>query len=409
MTSAPPNSAEGMSPAVRSIGSGTVFAMAVACAFAVANTYYNQPMMVNMARDMGVPKTSAGFITTATQAGYTVGLLLLAPLGDIFERRRLILLVVALLIIALLGAGAAPSFGMLLGASFFVGMFSISAQYIIPMAAQLAPPEKRGSVIGIIMSGLLTGILGARTLAGFVAEYANWRTMFVIAALIMIAIAALIRLTFPKVAPTSSLGYGALMRSLLPLWRAEPVLREATVVAALAFATFNIFWTTLTPHLASPELGYGPSVAGLFGLIGMVGAFAATIAGRLADRVPSRQMIGASTLLMLISFAVMGVGGHLIIGLVIGVIILDIALQGVQITSQTRIFGLQPDARNRINTIFMTAYFIGGTAGSLIGTLAWQYNGWRGVSAAGIGIATLGLVLHLLGPRLFGNKARKQD
>ncbi|MFC0218489.1 MFS transporter [Pseudochelatococcus lubricantis] len=389
-------------PVRRPMGFGTVFAMAVACAFAVANIYYNQPMMVLMARDLGVPETSAGFIATATQAGYTIGLALLAPLGDRFERRSLILRIMLLLTVALVAVSLAPTFALLLTASFFVGVLSIPAQYIIPMAAALASPERRGSVIGVIMSGLLTGILGARAFAGVIAEFAGWRAMFAIAAIIMVLVAGLVRVAFPKLDATSSLGYGALMRSLLPLWQAEPVLREATLVAAFAFAAFNVFWTTLTPHLASPELGYGPSVAGLFGLIGLFGALTATVAGRLADRVRPRIIVGSAMALMVAAFMLMGVSGHLIVGLVAGVILLDIGLQGVQITSQTRIFALQPDARNRVNTIFMTAYFIGGTSGSAIGTLAWQYGGWAGVSIAGIALSSVGLVLHLLGPRLFG-------
>lgn len=401
MTTAPLSTPGVAEPAPRPINAGTVFAMATACAFVVANIYYNQPMMVLMARDLGVPETSAGFVTTATQAGYTIGLALLAPLGDRFERRGLILRVIALLIVALLATSMAPTFPLLLVASFFVGMLSIVAQYTIPMAATLAPPKKRGSVIGIVMAGLLTGILGARVLAGIVAEHASWRDMFLIAAGIMVAVAALVRLTFPKLAATSSLGYGALMRSLLPLWRAEPVLREATVVAAFAFASFNVFWATLTPHLASPELGYGPSVAGAFGLIGLAGALGATLAGRLADRIDPRHIIGGATTLLVLAFVLMGAGGHLVAGLVVGVILLDVGLQGVQITSQTRIFALQPQARNRVNTIFMTAYFIGGTSGSFIGTLAWRFGGWPGVTLAGTGLALAGLVFHVVGPRCF--------
>lgn len=401
MTSARTSSPAAAEPAPRDFGMGTVFSMAAVCGFAVANNYYNQPMMVLMARDFGVSEDSAGFITTATQAGYTIGLALLAPLGDRFERRGLILRVTGLLVLALLAISLAPTFPLLLASSFFVGMFSIVAQYTIPMAAALSPPDRRGSVIGIIMAGLLTGILGARAVAGFVAEHAGWRAMFMIAAASMVLVAGLARLTFPKLAPTSSLGYGALMRSLLPLWRAEPALRETTIVAAFSFATFNVFWTTLTPHLASPELGHGPTVAGLFGLIGLAGALAATVAGRLADRFAPRAIIGGAVGLLVASFLLLGVSGHLILGLVAGVIVLDIGLQGVQIASQTRIFALQPDARNRINTLFMTAYFIGGTSGSFIGTLAWRHGGWPGVSLAGTGLAVLGLVIHLLGPRLF--------
>ncbi|MGI6246709.1 MAG: MFS transporter [Pseudochelatococcus sp.] len=392
-------------PAPHALGFSTVFAMAAVCAFAVANTYYNQPMMVLMARDLGAPETSAGFITTATQAGYTIGLALLAPLGDRFERRGLILRVIGLLVLALLAASAAPTFPLLLLASFCVGMFSIVAQYTIPMAAALSPPETRGSVIGIVMAGLLTGILGARALAGLVADLAGWRAMFLIAAAMMVLVAGVVRFALPPLAATSSLGYGALLRSLLPLWREEPVLREATVVAAFAFATFNVFWTTLTPHLASPELGYGPTVAGLFGLIGLAGALTATIAGRLADHIAPRAIVGGATVLLVVAFAIMGVSGHLLIGLVVGVIVLDIGLQGVQIASQTRIFALQPQARNRVNTIFMTAYFIGGTSGSFIGTLAWRFGGWPGVALAGTGLAAAGIAFHLLGPRLFSARS----
>ncbi len=392
-------------PSPRSISGGTVFAMAAACAFTVANIYYNQPMMVLMARDVGAPETSAGFIATATQAGYTVGLALLAPLGDRFERRGLILRVIGLLVLALLAASAAPTFPLLLLSGFLVGMLSIAAQYTLPMAAALSPPHRRGSVIGVVMAGLLTGILGARTLAGFVSDIAGWRAMFVIAAAIMTLVAVLVRFTFPKLEATSSLGYGALMRSLLPLWRAEPVLREATFVAAFAFATFNVFWVTLTPHLASPELGYGPTVAGLFGLIGLAGALSATLAGRLADNINPRTVVGGAVLLLVISFATLGVWGHLIAGLVIGVIVLDIGLQGVQISSQIRVFALQPEARNRVNTIFMTAYFIGGTSGAFVGTLAWRYGGWPGVTLTGTGLALIGLVIHVLGPRLFAARS----
>lgn len=404
MTSARPSSS-GNAPGTHELGFGTVFAMAVACAFAVANIYYNQPMMVLMARDLGAPEASAGFIATVTQAGYTVGLALLAPLGDRFERRGLILRVIGVLIVALLATSLAPTFPLLLAASFCVGVLSIAAQYTIPMAAALSAPEKRGSVIGVVMAGLLTGILGARALAGVVSELLGWRAMFLIAAAIMLLVAALVRFTFPKLAATSSLGYGALLRSLLPLWRAEPVLREATIVAAFAFATFNVFWVTLTPHLATPELGYGPTVAGLFGLIGIMGALTATIAGRLADRFNPRTIVGGGVLMLAAAFGLFGGFGHLIAGLVVGVVVLDIGLQGVQIASQTRIFALQPEARNRVNTIFMTAYFIGGTAGSFIGTLAWRFGGWTGVAVAGTVLGLVGLVLHVLGPRLFAARS----
>lgn len=384
------------------LSSGTVWAMAVACGFAVANTYYNQPMMVDIALDLETAESSAGLIPTMTQAGYATGLLFLAPLGDRYERRSLILIISVLLILSLLSAGFASSFTAIVAASFAVGVFSTLAQQIVPMAAQLARPERRGSVIGIVMAGLLTGILGARTLAGFVAEYWGWRAMFLTAAVIMIAVALLVRLTFPSVKPASNITYGALMRSLVPIWRQEPVVREASIIGAFAFGTFSIFWSTLTPHLASPSFGLGPSVAGMFGLAGILGAVAATLAGRFADSNSPRAGIGYSVGMMFAAFGVFALFGNSMTGLILGVLLLDIGMQGTQILGQARIFAIQGETRSRINTIYMTCFFIGGASGSALGTFAWDAGGWIGVTIAGMATSFIGIVLHALGPHIFG-------
>ena len=392
--SAPPAPPGGALPGP--LHTGTVLAMAVTCGFSVANIYYNQPMMADMARSFGVPEAAASAVPTATQIGYAAGLFLLAPLGDRFERRGLILVNLAALVLALVGAAAAPSFAVLTCASLLVGMLSTAAQQVVPMAAHLASPERRGRVIGTVMSGLLVGILGARTLSGFVAELFDWRAMFWIAAGLMAAIAALVRLVFPRVEPTSGLTYPELLGSLWTLFRSEPVLREASGVGALIFGSFSVFWSTLTLYLASPAFLLGPAAAGLFGLVGIAGVLAAPLSGRLADKGSPRQVVGLCALLTLAGFVCFALLGASIAGLVLGVLLLDLGVQGAQISNQSRIYALRADARSRLNTVYMTLYFIGGALGSAIGSFAWSFDGWAAVSVAGIGMCLLALAVHCI-------------
>lgn len=376
------------------LDAGTVLAMAATCGFAVANIYYNQPMMADMARTFGVPEAAAGAVPTATQIGYAAGLFFLTPLGDRLERRRLILVQLAALVLALVAAAVAPSFAVLTAASLLVGALSTVAQQVVPMAAHLASPDRRGRVIGIVMSGLLIGILGARTLSGFVAQYLDWRAMFWIAAGLMVAISALVRLVLPRVAPSSDLSYPQLLGSLWTLLRAEPVLREAAVVGALLFGAFSAFWSTLTLHLASPAYHLGPAAAGLFGLVGIAGVLAAPLSGRLADKGSPRRVVGFGILCVLAAFVCFARLGGSLAGLALGVLLLDLGVQGAQISNQSRIYALRADARSRLNTVYMTSYFIGGALGSATGAFAWSFDGWAGVCVAGTGMAVLALALH---------------
>ena len=375
-----------------------VLVMAGACGFGVANIYYNQPMLADIARDLGSP-AAAGVVPTVTQVGYALGLLLLSPLGDRFDRKILILGKLAGLILALGLAAVSTNLVTLAAASLAMGILTTFVQQIVPMAAHLAAPAKRGQVVGTVMSGLLIGILGARVLSGIVAEHLGWREMFGIAAGLMIVLWAVLFFLLPRTAPTSGQSYPALMRSLWHLFRGERVLREASAVGGLLFAAFSAFWATLTLYLASPAYHLGPEAAGLFGLVGIAGALVAPLAGRLADRGGPRRTVGIAIVVTFASYLVFALAGQSLWGLVAGVVLLDLGVQGAMISNQSRIFALRPESRSRINTIYMVIYFAGGSAGSALGALAWSFGGWLAVSGLGLALALLAFTIHALSPR----------
>ena len=373
-------------------------AMATAAGCAAANVWYNQPMLGVIARDLGAASRTVALIPTATQIGFASGILLLVPLGDRMDRRRLILRQFVFLTLALLAAALAPGAATLIVASAAVGMGACIAQQIIPFAADLAPPEARGRTVGTVMSGLLLGILLGRVLSGAVARHAGWRPMFFLAAGIAVLVGLLLARLLPRSRPQVTSTYGGLLASLLALIRAYPALRRATLVQAGLFGGFAAFWSVLALKLQAPPLALGSDVAGLFGIVGAAGVMAATLAGRLADRHGPRGVIGAGVACVAASFVIFALWPS-VPGLVVGLMLLDLGMQGAQIGNQSIIYALQPEARGRLNTVFMTGMFVGGAIGSGAAGFGWTVAGWPAVCAVGFVLALGSLAAHLLPTR----------
>lgn len=375
----------------------TLYAMAAACGVAVANIYYNQPMLGLIKNDF--PGQSAtSLIPTATQLGYAAGLFFLLPLGDIVQRRRLVSTQFGLLAAALALAALAPSAWSLTIASLLVGACATVAQHIVPFAATLASPEKRGATVGTVMAGLLSGILLSRTLSGFVGELAGWREMFWLGVPMALIAATVMAAVLPKLPAASSLKYFHALGSLGSLWKTEPALRTATLTQGALFGAFSAFWTALALYLQSPRYGLGADTAGLFGIVGAVGIFAAPVAGRIADRRGPHFVVWSGAVMTLLSWAVFGWWDSLV-GMVIGVVLLDFGIQSALVSHQHIIYALNPAARSRLNTVMMTGMFLGGAAGSAAAIAAWGWGQWPAVCALGALCPTLALVLKALGSR----------
>ena len=364
---------------------GLLFLMTAASAVAVANLYYNQPMLADMAREIGANAHQIGLVSTFTQAGYALGMPLFVPLGDFVERRRLLVALFFAVGIFLIAAAIAPNLVWLVTASFLIGLTTLMAQIIIPLATELSAPEEQGKTIGSLMSGILLGILLARTFSGEISAHFGWRSMFWIAAGLALAFGLLLYFRLPHVAPHSNISYQQLLHSIWRLAVETPKLRQISLVGGLLFAAFSAFWTTLVFRLETPPFHYGSQAAGLFGLIGAAGALVAPIAGRMSDRKGPRYVVGIAISTILAAYSCFwGLGAHLS-GLILGVVLLDAGVQAAQVANQSRVLALRPDARNRVNTIYMICYFSGGSMGSLLA--AWAWSGWRWAGVCIVGIA----------------------
>jgi len=377
------------SPHTPAISQTLTLVMAVATGVAVASIYYNQPMLGIMQRDLGSPVIS-GLIPTVTQLGYAAGLFLLVPLGDLRDRRRLIVTQFLLLALSVVLMAIAPTAGVVALASLAMGACATVAQQIVPFAATLASPASRGKTVGTVMAGLLCGILLSRTLAGFVATHWGWREMFWLAAPLAVLMAGLMAWLLPRNYPRLTMKYGAALASLISLWRNERALRHATLIQAAQFASFSAFWTILALHLQEPAYHLGADVAGMFGVIGAVGVIAAPIAGRIADRRGPDLVIAGAALLSLVAWLIFGLWGSLA-GLITGVIILDFGVQSSLISNQHVVYALHPEARSRLNTVFMIGMFLGGASGSAGATLAWNLAGWPALCALGVVLSLIAL------------------
>jgi predicted MFS family arabinose efflux permease len=369
---------------------------AVACGLSVANLYYNQPLLADMARTFGVTVRGVGSVPTLTQLGYAAGLLMIVPLGDVLQRRRLVVTLLVAVALALAAAAAARSLNGLAAASLAVGVTTVVPQVLLPLAAQLARPERRGKAVGTVMMGLLLGILLSRTVSGFVGERFGWRAMYWVASAIMILLALALGPLLPAHEVHADLTYAALLRSVVEQVRRLPVLRQAMLNGALIFAAFSAFWATLVFRMEAPPFHYGARAAGMYGLVGAAGAAVAPAAGRWADRVAPRSIITAATSLLLASFVVLWAGGSSLAGLAAGVFLLDVAVQAAQVTNLTRIYRLSETAHSRINSAFMVVYFLGGAGGSILGASAWSVGRWPGVCALGVALSAVALAAHLM-------------
>ncbi len=377
----------------------TLLLLATATGLSVANIYYNQPLLDSFRQSFPEQAHWVGAVPTLTQIGYALGMLFTSPLGDRFERRGLILMMVLCECISMAIAAMAPSLWVLCAASLAIGLLGTIAQQILPFTAELAPPAQRGQAVGTVMSGLLLGILLARTASGLIAAVAGWRTVFACAVGVMILVGIAIHAKLPRSTPTSTLSYPRLLGSMWHLWHEFPLLREASRTGAALFAGFSAFWTTLALLLAGAPFNWGPEAAGMFGLVGAAGALVAPFAGKSADRRGPRVGITIAIVISTLAFIVFAFSARSLTGLVIGVLLLDIGGQAAQISNQTRIFALKPEARSRINTIYIVSYFAGGAAGSGLGAYAWRLHGWVGVSIVGLGFTLLAAANHLFAGR----------
>lgn len=361
----------------------------------VANIYYAQPLLAEMAREFGVSVSQIGFVAMLSQVGTAAGMFLFVPLGDNHERRSLITFLLIGAFVSLCAMATARNVLWLEAASFAVGAAGSTVHVLVPLAAQLAPEERRGRVVGTVLSGLLLGILLARTFSGFAASLFGWRAVYQIAAVAMLVLLLLLRSRLPVCPPQLRLSWIALVRSIGHLVRQHASLRESALLGAGFFCAFSAFWTTLVFLLQTPPYHYGPSVAGLFGLVGAAGAFGAPFAGHLTDRRGVRSTILLALLTTVGAFVILGMFGKSLLGLVVGVLLMDLGVQAGHVANQTRIYSIDPSARGRLNTVYMFLYFVGGALGSYFGALAWTTWGWLGVCGLATSVLVLSLALYM--------------
>lgn len=371
-----------------------ILVMSIACGLTIANLYYIQPLLADIAKTFHVDQLSIGFAAMLTQIGYAIGMIFILPLGDIKEKRNLIVIMLLCSVISLMSMFFSQNIYILIISSFAVGFTSIIPQLIIPLAAQLSNPQQRGQTIGTIMSGLLIGILLSRTISGILGGYFGWRTVYLIAAIMMLTLMLILRKLLPLCEPISDIKYTQLLKSMIHLIKTEPILREASINGALMFSAFSIFWTSLIFLLESSHYNMGAEAAGLFGLVGISGALAAPIVGKAADKKGTRFAITICIIVVIIAYLCFFLFGFKIWGLILGVILLDLGVQSCNVSNQARVHSLNEKTRNRLNTIYMVSFFLGGALGSFLGPYSYSHFGWYGVCIFGIATQILAIILH---------------
>ena len=357
--------------------------MSVAAGLCAGGNYFNQPLLHSIALGLQVSEAQAALTVTLAQVSYALGLLLLVPLGDMLERRRL---AVTLMLLAAAGqfiSGWAPSLAWLAAGTLMTGLFSVAAQVLVPMAATLAAPGRSGWAVGVVMSGLLTGILGARSAAGLLSALGGWSTVYKVAGVLMVGVALALWRQLPPSRNEGQVSYAQVLRSLGTLLARHPRLRSRSLIGGLAFASVSVLFSTMALLLSGPAHGLSDSAIGLCGLVAVAGALMASVVGKLSDRGWAQATTAVGAGLLLLGWGCLWLGAASLPWFLAGLLLVDLALQSMHISNQNVVYGLEPPSRSRLNAVYMTSYFIGAASGSALGSLAWQHGGWRSTCALG--------------------------
>ncbi|WP_242247800.1 MFS transporter [Bacillus cereus group sp. BfR-BA-01523] len=374
---------------------------ATACGMSVANIYFAQPLLDQLSNEFSINHSIIGIVITVTQIFYGVGLLLLVPLGDLLNQRRLIVGQMLLSTTALVIVGTASSSMVLFAGMALVGLLAVVTQTLVAFAATIASPTERGRVVGIVTSGIVIGILLARTFAGILTDVAGWRSVYLFSAALMLLMVFMFIKMLPNVErEVKSLSYPQLIRSVLALFIQERTLRVRSVLAMLIFADFSILWTSLVLPLSTPPIALSHSAIGAFGLVGVAGALAAARAGKLADQGYGQRTTGIALALLLISWLFISYIEQSLIALVIGIVLLDLAVQAIHVTNQTMILPLHTEARSRLTAGYMVFYSIGSAGGSIASTQIYAHFGWGGVSLLGASVSAFALLFWAMTRRV---------
>jgi predicted MFS family arabinose efflux permease len=400
--------ASGGTVAEQGLSRGLVLLLAIAVGATVANRYYIEPLLNLIARTFHASETATGLLVTFAQVGYVVGLALVVPLGDLFDRRKLGTIMLLGAALAAIGCAAARDLPALAISLSTLGLFAAIAQMLIPLAAALARPEEKESVVGIVSSGLVIGMLLARTISGLAAGFGGFRLIFAIAAIVMVMLSYLLWRTLPRIAPPEKRTYLSLLGSTFALVVEERVLRHRMAIACLQMAGFMVLWTPMAFLLGGPPYHYDVTIIGLFGLVGVCGAIMAPIAGRMGDRGYGRLAVTAALLTILASWGLLAMGRTSLIALIAGVALLDLGFQAAHINHQRAIYSLREGAHSRLNTAYMVAFFFGGVGGAVLAAMVYGEGGWVADCALGGALAFAALAVWLLGNEALSRKSRSQ-
>ena len=382
-----------LTSAPKQISVGMTWLFAIVGGAAVGNLYWAQPLLATIAKSLDVPIGSAGALVTMTQIGYALGIVMIVPLGDVVIRRRLIPLVMFLSALALLATALAPSYTILLASLTAVGLTTVAGQLLIPLASDLSSAEERGRTVGTIVGGILIGILLSRTISGVIADAFGWRAVYFLAAATTVSFSVLLTRVLPAESKRPPIAYGRLLASVPAVVRKHRSVQVTLAIGTIGFCTFTMFWTGLTFLLSAPPFSYSLSQIGAMGIVGLAGSLAARRVGWLHDNGYSAAGTGAALILALVSLGIGATGSTSIIPVAIAVPLFDVAIQGNNVLNQTRLFSVEPQARSRLNTAFVSCNFLGGAVGSLLAGFLWEFAGWTAIMSGAMGLITLAFLL----------------